>query len=144
MSYFSLFLFEFDDSCFTLSTMNRWRGAVVYITEAVGEQPALSGRKDITVDRHSARQKALYLTRAFHDIMSGLGHKAFNYYELLWIAHWSIETHGLEVTKATLEEIMLSPGFKPEKAPMLLRDTLLARDIQHDRMGEWFVKAMNT
>ncbi len=90
----------------------------------------------------STRQQAMELTRNFCEAISAGGNYSPDFYKMLWIVHWAIETYGWSKTRDTLESIMLMPEFEPANAPILLRDTLLAQPKPEDRLGTWFMKAL--
>ena len=85
----------------------------------------------------------MHLARSFCDAVSMGDGNGPDFYKMLWIAHWAIENYGWQKTRQTLEEIMLLPDFKPQRAPTLLRDKLMTRQIYDDCMEEWFKKAIS-
>ena len=90
----------------------------------------------------SSRQQAMELTRSFCDAISIGANQTTDFYKMLWIVHWAIEHYGWKKTRSTLEEIMLTPGFEPVTAPILLRDALLTQQESEGVLGDWFKKAI--
>ena len=91
---------------------------------------------------NETRQQALDLTRNFCDAVSVGTRDGPDFYKMLWITHWAIEQFGRRKTRDAMEEIILAPNFEPEKAPDILRDTLLLQQTEHDDLEAWFRKAM--
>ncbi len=92
---------------------------------------------------NESRQRAIELTRNYAEAINFATGKSVDFYQLLWIMHWAIETHGLDKTRDALENIMLSKDFAPDSTPMLLRDYLLTSKDTEDRLEEWFNKSMS-
>ncbi len=92
---------------------------------------------------NESRQQAIQLTRSFCEAVNICEKTSTDFYKMLWIAHWAIENYGWEKTRQAVEDIMVAPNFKPDKAPLLLRDKLLVRKVNDDCMEEWFKKAMS-
>lgn len=90
----------------------------------------------------SSRQKAIELTRNFVNTVSLATGKPIDFFMLLWVVHWAIESFGEEKTKQTLVDIMLDTNFAPENAAIMLRDRLFVNKIEEDKLGEWFKKAI--
>ncbi len=93
---------------------------------------------------NESRQQAIELTRNYAEAINFATGKTVDFYQLLWIMHWAIETHGLHKTRDALESLMLSQDFAPESTPTMLRDYLLSRKEREEHLEEWFNKAMNT
>lgn len=89
-----------------------------------------------------SRQHALFLTKNFVEAISMTTGKKIDFYKMLWIMHWSIDAYGKERTREVLEELILSPGFEPERSPEQLRDLLLKRALEEDAVSAWFKRAI--
>lgn len=91
---------------------------------------------------NESRQHAIEMTRNYVEVIAFATGKTVDFYQLLWVMHWAIETYGTDKTRQALEDIMLSEDFEPDEMPKALRNLLFNQKIQDGRMEEWFNRAI--
>lgn len=91
---------------------------------------------------NESRQQAIGLAKNYVVAISATTGKTMDFYRMLWVIHWSIETYGGKKTRDALENLILAPDFEPERAPEQLRDFILTQALDADAFSAWFKRAI--
>jgi hypothetical protein len=87
------------------------------------------------------RREAYQIVKQFRADAVWSGNEELDFFKMLWVVHWGVETYGRHAVRKALADIQKDPEVNAANAPGSLRNTLL-RSEEQDGLAAWFYRAL--